>query len=174
MELGHCYFRFLLIDLLQKTVPIFFVFAGQFAAGFVELGQVPAFFRQQFAKCRHMIVIGNYATYFSIVQRSVDPIIIGGQCSMPGFQILEFVSQISKYRCFFEYFAAKQMMMKEDFYLKISADHNLLNFVDEIDIYTGLKRNDIALVNRIRKQVCSLFVDLKVSSGQSTRRAKNL
>lgn len=62
-----------------------------------------------------------------------------------------------KYRCFCEYFIAKQMMMKDNFYSKIINGNNQLQFINELDIYTGLKRNDQDLVAKVENQVRILF-----------------
>lgn len=62
-----------------------------------------------------------------------------------------------KYRCFGEYFIACQMMEDRAFYDLITAPDKYLDFPNEIDYFTGLRRDDLAIVLTLEKRVDDLL-----------------
>jgi predicted MPP superfamily phosphohydrolase len=57
-----------------------------------------------------------------------------------------------RYRAFLEFFIAQQMIEEESFREYIISEERYLSFVNEIEYYAGLKRNDLGLVKTIAER----------------------
>ncbi|PEZ61080.1 metallophosphoesterase [Bacillus cereus] len=76
-----------------------------------------------------------------------------------------------KFSCFFQFYLMKNIDSNEKFKEYILTDRNYLNFVDELDYYTGLKMNQLDLVENIVNNMNLDYKDLKekvLSSGIDT------
>ena len=62
-----------------------------------------------------------------------------------------------KLSCFFEYFIAVRMRDSKDFYDFVVSDQNYLLYINELDYYSGLKRNDVGLLRWLDKKIRSSF-----------------
>jgi predicted MPP superfamily phosphohydrolase len=51
-----------------------------------------------------------------------------------------------KFTCFFQFFLMKNIDINRDFKEHVLSDKNILNFVDELDYYSGLKIDDVDLL----------------------------
>jgi len=64
---------------------------------------------------------------------------------------------VFKFNCFCSFFIAKRMTENETFYKQIINNQNYLDFISEIDIMTGLQRNNRTLIDFLDKRLQELF-----------------
>ncbi len=70
-------------------------------------------------------------------------------------------AQISfKYRAFLEWFVAKQMEQDSKFKSWILEDSRYLSYINELNYYAGLVRNDVSLLNLIGERFLTLTTEL--------------
>jgi predicted MPP superfamily phosphohydrolase len=62
-----------------------------------------------------------------------------------------------RYSCFFQFFLAKRMVFDEEFKEYILGEEIYYNFVNEIDLYTGLVRSDKKLLKEIHRRFTKEF-----------------
>lgn len=65
-----------------------------------------------------------------------------------------------KFGCFFQFYLMKNFDKNSDFKKYVMADYNYLNFVDELDYYTGLKMDDIETVELIVNNMQDAYNEL--------------
>lgn len=65
-----------------------------------------------------------------------------------------------RFSCFFEFFLVKRMENDDKFKEYVLLDTNYLNFINEIDYYTGLNRGDSKLLKLITQRLDSEFKEL--------------
>ena len=65
-----------------------------------------------------------------------------------------------RFNCFFEYFIMKKMEADPDFLRYILTDHNYLQFSNEIDYFTGIKRDQKQILELIVNDMDKLFENL--------------
>lgn len=70
-----------------------------------------------------------------------------------------------RYESFFQFFLAKNIGTDEVFTSTVTNGENFLNFVEEIDFYTGYKRNDKVMLLRAVDEVEKGFADLDAAYG---------
>lgn len=58
-----------------------------------------------------------------------------------------------KFTCFFEFFLMKNIDINPDFKEKVFSKEHYLNFMEEIDYYTGLKRDEAGLLQEFQKRM---------------------
>ncbi|MBE0551059.1 MAG: metallophosphoesterase, partial [Ignavibacterium sp.] len=72
-----------------------------------------------------------------------------------------------RFSCFFEYFLMKKMESDSEFLNKILTDYNYLQFSNEIDYYTGIKRNQKQILELIVNDMEKLYSDLLKTIGNN-------
>lgn len=65
-----------------------------------------------------------------------------------------------RFRCFMEYFLAKQMIVSEDFFKHVLSEQNYLDFANVINYYTGFTSDKISVLNRIITRLEIEYIDL--------------
>ncbi|MGH0973251.1 metallophosphoesterase [Bacillus paranthracis] len=66
-----------------------------------------------------------------------------------------------KFSCFFQFYLMKSIDSNQEFKDYILTDRNYLNFIDELDYYTGLKMNQLELVEKIVNNMNEDYKDVK-------------
>lgn len=65
-----------------------------------------------------------------------------------------------RFNCFFKYFLSKSMDFDIDFREMVISEEYYLNFVDEIDYYTGLKRDQDLLLKELVQRMDKSFLEI--------------
>jgi len=65
-----------------------------------------------------------------------------------------------RFACFFQYFLMKNMMFDDSFKAYVLSEENYLSFVDEINYYTGLKRDESLILELVVSRMNEEFKDL--------------
>lgn len=71
-----------------------------------------------------------------------------------------------QFNCFFEYFLAKKMEFDSSFLDSVLLEDNFLKFVNEIDYYTGLKRDQIKLLEILLSRMNNEYKGLLTYIGE--------
>lgn len=79
-----------------------------------------------------------------------------------GVLVQEGVSNVIyfRFRCFMEYFLAKQMIVSEDFFKHVLSEQNYLDFANVINYYTGFTSDKISVLNKIITRLEIEYIDL--------------
>ncbi|RPE06769.1 metallophosphoesterase [Paenibacillus polymyxa] len=65
-----------------------------------------------------------------------------------------------RFNCFFSYFLMKNMEFLPEFKDYILSEDNFLHFVDEIDYYTGIKRDEETILTLITERMTKMFSEV--------------
>lgn len=74
-----------------------------------------------------------------------------------------------RFRCFMEYFLAKQMTTSEDFSNLVLSEANYLDFSNVINYYTGFSSDKISVLNKIVSRLEIQYLDLAQLIGDSIK-----
>jgi len=67
-----------------------------------------------------------------------------------------------RFPCFFEFFLASQMGFRKDFFEHVLEEENYLNFINEINYFTGLNRGEENLLKTIVNRSEKIFEELNI------------
>ncbi len=65
-----------------------------------------------------------------------------------------------RFNCFFQYYLTKQMNFDKQFLDEVLSEEKYLNFIDEIDYYTGLKRDCADILNLLLERMHNKYLPL--------------
>lgn len=74
-----------------------------------------------------------------------------------------------RFRCFYEYFLAKQMATSEDFFNYVLSEPNYLDFSDVINYYTGFTCDKVSVLNRIITRLEIEYLDISKMLGDTIK-----
>lgn len=97
----------------------------------------------------------------SIINSLVD---VGVLVQVPGTNKMYF-----RFRCFMEYFLAKQMNTSEEFFNLVLSEANYLDFSNVINYYTGFTCDKVSVLNRIITRLEIEYLDLATMLGDSIK-----
>lgn len=97
----------------------------------------------------------------SIIKNLID---VGVLVQIPGSNKVYF-----RFRCFYEYFLAKQMDVSEDFFNHVLSETNYLDFSDVINYYTGFTCDKVSVLNKIITRLEIEYLDLAKMLGDSIK-----
>lgn len=80
-----------------------------------------------------------------------------------------------KLECFREYFVARRMLDKTDYLEECTSKENLLKYINEVDYYSGLKQDNVELLNLVafRLHESASAVELGITSSDYSRLASH-
>ena len=97
----------------------------------------------------------------SIINKLID---VGVLIQVPGSNKMYF-----RFRCFMEYFLAKQMNTSEDFFNHVLSEANYLDFSNVINYYTGFTCDKVSVLNKIITRLEIEYLDLSTILGETIK-----
>lgn len=65
-----------------------------------------------------------------------------------------------RFTCFFEFFLVKKMEVTESFKMEVLSEENYLKFINEIDYFTGLHREETDILEMVVQRMNNIYADL--------------